>query len=580
MIKNIVTKWVLFGFFVGMGFLVGSVILDVYIIHISTLDIPLLFQTNELYWVIASAPFVLGIAGFLVGRNKAALLKHTSDVEKKQQSQEIELQVIMDHINNALCIIDRESHIIAINNQVNILFGKREYTGTSLFSNIFYILEEKEKTEWKEFIEVAFANVSATDSMLATIAPFERFMYVHTSEDGMTRHKTIAVSGTRIFNTDGSVRNLMFIFNDRSEEIYLEDEIKRQEKEFNDEYGTLVALLNNDREIVNNFLSTIDEVMEDIAEKLRMLKQNETNEDILQNILSIVHTLKGETFSLGFEEIAYLLKDFESFIKELITEPLNLENNLQLIGDFEKLKNETNKFNKIKQKMVTFIGESTPGKPKMEKSAQLSKYTSVVQASSDATTNTPGKKTIALLKKELALISTTTANELSKKVTLTIISTVDAIPEVEYKLVKDALIHMIRNSISHGIESPDRRRERNKPETGTITIKMDIVDGNLTVHYTDDGAGFDLTKIKEAAIAKNLITEQQALTLDDFNIIKLIFNAGFSTSSETDMVSGVGVGMSVIKDNIMNKLNGKLGIKNKPGNGIYIKMSFPIEVQQ
>ena len=139
--------------------------------------------------------------------------------------------------------------------------------------------------------------------------------------------------------------------------------------------------------------------------------------------------------------------------------------------------------------------------------------------------------------------------------------------------VEELLVHMVRNSIDHGIETPDERIKKGKPKTGNIYLRAYNADGNVVFEIEDDGRGIDKERIKKKAIEKGLIKSDTVLS--DDGIYNLIFLPGFSTADKVSDISGRGVGMDVVKKGIDN-LRGKIEIKSIDGSGTIFKMKFPL----
>jgi len=137
----------------------------------------------------------------------------------------------------------------------------------------------------------------------------------------------------------------------------------------------------------------------------------------------------------------------------------------------------------------------------------------------------------------------------------------------------DPLVHIIRNSIDHGIEKESERLEKNKPPTGTITINAYQRGNNVIIEVSDDGRGLNVEKIRKEAIQKKLIPPHQEITLAD--AYELIFMPGFSTSESVTEISGRGVGLDVVKKNI-SSLNGSINVISKPGEGTTFEITLPI----
>ncbi|RTE11386.1 chemotaxis protein CheA [Paenibacillus whitsoniae] len=141
--------------------------------------------------------------------------------------------------------------------------------------------------------------------------------------------------------------------------------------------------------------------------------------------------------------------------------------------------------------------------------------------------------------------------------------------------IGDPLIHLIRNAIDHGIETPEVRRTSGKPEKGTIRIQAAHEDNQIAITVSDDGTGIDPNKIRHAAIKKGVISEEKANQLSDHDAIQLIFHPGFSTASQLSEVSGRGVGMDIVRTDV-ERLNGLIDIETELGKGTIFKIRLPL----
>jgi two-component system chemotaxis sensor kinase CheA len=137
----------------------------------------------------------------------------------------------------------------------------------------------------------------------------------------------------------------------------------------------------------------------------------------------------------------------------------------------------------------------------------------------------------------------------------------------------DPLMHMIRNSMDHGIELPDLREEYGKPRAGKISLQAYQKGNHVVIELSDDGNGINLSKVLEKAIEKGLVQDGEDLREDE--IVNLIFHPGFSTTEEVSSLSGRGVGMDVVKNNI-GKMGGIIDVETKLGEGSTFYITLPI----
>ncbi|AKF81428.1 CheA signal transduction histidine kinase [Myxococcus fulvus] len=140
--------------------------------------------------------------------------------------------------------------------------------------------------------------------------------------------------------------------------------------------------------------------------------------------------------------------------------------------------------------------------------------------------------------------------------------------------VRDALVHLLRNSVDHGLESPETRQALGKPQTGRIRIRVRVDGDMLHIEVEDDGRGIDPERLRQVAINKRLITAVQAASLSEREAIELIFRPGFSTREQVSELSGRGVGMDVVKRKV-ETLGGSVGVNSRIGRGTTITLRLP-----
>ncbi|RKX82813.1 MAG: chemotaxis protein CheA, partial [Spirochaetes bacterium] len=139
--------------------------------------------------------------------------------------------------------------------------------------------------------------------------------------------------------------------------------------------------------------------------------------------------------------------------------------------------------------------------------------------------------------------------------------------------LQDPLMHIIRNSIDHGIETPEKRKAAGKKETGSIILKASYSGAYVLIEIEDDGAGIDKNKIIKTALGKGIISS--ANNMDNEKIYSLIFRPGFSTADRVTNLSGRGVGMDVVKK-VIESMGGSVSIASSPGTGTSITLKIPL----
>lgn len=167
------------------------------------------------------------------------------------------------------------------------------------------------------------------------------------------------------------------------------------------------------------------------------------------------------------------------------------------------------------------------------------------------------------------------ARQMGKNIELVLAGEETEVDKTMIEDLADPLIHLIRNAVDHGVESPEDRKSSGKPDKSLVRLEARQEGDHIVLIIADDGRGMSPEKIRSKAVEKGLITEEEANTLDERQSLNLIFLPGFSTKTQISDVSGRGVGMDVVKTNIQ-KLNGSIEIKSELGKGSVFIISLPL----
>jgi two-component system chemotaxis sensor kinase CheA len=210
----------------------------------------------------------------------------------------------------------------------------------------------------------------------------------------------------------------------------------------------------------------------------------------------------------------------------------------------------------------SFLGQST---------ARLSFITDELQAAGLKTRMIP----IEAVFRKFPRLVRDVAHNLQKEVELVIHGQETELDKTMVELIGDPLVHLIRNALDHGLETPDVRVQCGKPRQGSIVISASQEGDQIVVKISDDGAGINPERIAEKAIEKGLVTPDRLRQLSPGEILDFIFLPGFSTVEKASDLSGRGVGMDVVRSNL-KKMNGTVEIDSRPGQGTTILLRLPL----
>jgi two-component system chemotaxis sensor kinase CheA len=226
----------------------------------------------------------------------------------------------------------------------------------------------------------------------------------------------------------------------------------------------------------------------------------------------------------------------------------------------------------ITQSMLSLLGEDF-GMDRVERLqdglAQLERHTRELQESVMQIRMLPISFTFSRFPRLVHDLST----KMGKKIELKMSGEHTEVDKTVIEKIGDPLVHLVRNSLDHGIEMPEVRKAAGKPETGTVHLNAAHRGGNIIIEIRDDGKGLDRDRIASKAVERGLIPEDH--NLSDQQIYELIFQPGFSTADQVSDVSGRGVGMDVVRRNI-NELGGNIEIESELGEGSAIIIRLPL----
>lgn len=263
----------------------------------------------------------------------------------------------------------------------------------------------------------------------------------------------------------------------------------------------------------------------------------ENASEIIPNLNSVKMSLAEESIRVAVNKIEKLLNLVGEMV--ILQSVLAQNSNVNDLNQFKKTTDELGKVTKELQD-VSMSLRMVPVKPTFQKMQRIV------------------RDTAQMLNKDVLLSLVGEETELDKNI---------------LENINDPLVHLIRNSVDHGIESADKRVASGKSARGHVHLKAYHRSGRLVIEVIDDGAGLDAQKLKRIASSKGIIRETD--NLSEMECFKLIFAPGFSTKEQVTEVSGRGVGMDVVKTNI-EKLGGEIEIDSVTGKGTTIRIILPL----
>ncbi len=472
-----------------------------------------------------------------------------------------ETNEILDTVTEGLFLLNKDYTIgTQHSKQLEGIFNRDDIEGLNFKTFLSSIVTEKTLRITVDYIDLLFGD-RVSESLVASLNPLEKVEVNFSDSTGTFSTRYLAFNFNRVVKSDDQ-SHLLVTVADITEKVVLEKELKVSQHNAKEQFNLLIQVLPINPKLLMAFINTADKTLKSINAALEKPTKNQYDYKNKVNVIfRYVHALKGDATALGFKLMESKAHEFENKLSEL-------QKSKELIGDdFLPLAIHLEETYKLLESVRLLF----------EKMADMRE--AIVAAEPDtASANDP--ETIADISTSTDWQSLTTYTEQlalkkGKKAHLDLENFTSRIPEKYQSPIRQLLIQLIRNSVSHGIESPQEREVAYKPQIAQIQAKL-FIDNNgiYNLMYKDDGCGLQPEKIRQVAIDKGIYSTDQAKQLSEHELIKLLFKPGFSTSDTIDEDAGRGVGMDLVR-NLINQMQGKLKISSKPGRYCQFTVAIP-----
>ena len=372
---------------------------------------------------------------------------------------------------------------------------------------------------------------------------------------------------------DNSITKIMVVMKDVTSQKLAEERLAQLEEEQKNQMQRVYAMIENDRDFVVDYIESLRSMLENLS----TISLNEllTNEEKRKSIYREVHTVKGNSGSVGFGSVSKLIHTLEDCLGDreklhsIATGNLNRWNEL-----IDPLRKELEAIDAVYKKIYS---DSEADELKVSKSVydSVAHEIQLLASSNLIVDHYQSMRYVPLKKccKRLSNIVRQYAEKNHKEIEpLEILNGDQRISQELFSTFEGSLVHIVRNAIDHGIENDDDRGEKGP---GHVKLGYQKVDNTIIVTVQDDGRGIDGNKLVRKAIEKSIITESDAAHYSNIEKINLIFHSGFSTKESVSETSGRGVGMDAVKHEI-ESMGGTIDIETIVGKGTTFKLNIPI----
>jgi HPt (histidine-containing phosphotransfer) domain-containing protein/HAMP domain-containing protein len=450
----------------------------------------------------------------------------------------------LDNILEGLLLVGRDYRISdQYSRHLTQLFGTEEVAGVYLPDFIYpgSDAHAEERRELEQFLKMLFENTSTDIEMILSINPLAN-KRLEVPDNGGSREIVVDANFQRIYS-EGEVINVMIIFEDKTEIVETQKQLEEERQRSQSELENIATLLQIGPEAFTEF----QEEAEAAIDRLTAAHRDRSAPDELQSLLRDTHSLKGNARYLGFRRFGEQAHALEDIISELQDQTRSWEEaGEQYEGLIRAMREELDRSREIQDKFTRFAGGAGAGEE--------------------------GSRGITLsgFLEQLEKMTADIAEEQKKDVEMTVRRKVDELPHLQR--LRNPLIHLVRNSIDHGIEDQYERLTAGKSAQAVIGVEVGRDGDGYKIVITDDGGGIDFDAVRARGEEKGLLDPEKEYS--EKQLLSLLFSASFSTRTETTELSGRGVGLDAVYDAV-SRLGGHITVATHRGRGTRFTITLP-----
>jgi two-component system chemotaxis sensor kinase CheA len=458
------------------------------------------------------------------------------------QAQRDEIAAMRDNLKEGLFLMDRNCTIQpSYSKALEDVLSCTNIQGKNFLDILRQSFSAKDIETIRDYFDMIFEGSMEVEE-LEDLNPLREFGYTSVETGGK---KTLRGLFAAVDRGKGDVL-LLGTFQDITAETELKKQLSEEESMRQDEMQTVFELLQVEPGIFNSFIEDADYEFNRINETLKEKKI--PSRDAVANIYQSVHAIKSNALIVGLGSFGKKLHRLETDLKELREkQQISFDDILHVTVELDKRMKDRDKFLDIIKRIKDF----TTGKGRNEQKSEREIFIETLSMACRRASSDLGKKVRF------------TADSFDKA----------ALDGKERGVMKEILTQLVRNSVYHGIESPEERIKKGKKETGDISLSVSLENGAIRMILKDDGQGLDFSKIAEKASALGLIKNGETAA-DKKLLLKAIFSPGFSTSETENLHAGRGMGLNLVSERL-KEVHGNIRLQNVKGGGLLFDIRIP-----
>jgi two-component system, chemotaxis family, sensor kinase CheA len=439
------------------------------------------------------------------------------------------------------------------------------------------LVDEKTTKSALKFLGLLWRD-KVHEDLIESINPLNQVEVAFAAPTGGTDTRYLAFSFRRVRGGDTSGDYILGVVGDVTDRVLLARELEQVKADNDSQSAVLLQILKVDPQQLQSFLSNADVAFRKSNAMLTAPgKEQDDLKKKLNGVFRELHAAKGEAASLGLSSFVQRIHAAEDFLSTLRNKTtLNGNDFMPVVVKLDELMSHAASIHGMQDRVagLRVAPPAAPEKGKKGRDKEKAKEKADAGDTTEFESPVEDMPTGPSIDSQLQTLSQDMALSQSRPLKL-VTKGLDKVPVRLAGTVKDICIQMIRNSIMHGIESPESRRDAGKLEEGTLQVSFaEDSDGEFLLTIEDDGRGLNYEQIIDKALKQGMVKPAQAMTLERAAVYKLIFQPGFSTASEVSEHAGRGVGLDAVS-NWVRENGGNIAVSTVSGQYTRFKVVLP-----
>jgi two-component system, chemotaxis family, sensor kinase CheA len=502
-----------------------------------------------------------GVLAALVLAAAAAYLQLTrAKHERAAREAQEQTRDILQTVREGFFLLDADYRIGSVwSEALTHIFARNDFAGLSFEKLLADRVPAATLATAVKYIKLLWGD-RAHENLMKSINPLGQLEISMDNGRGGKETRYLQFDFHRVVGPKGGVKHVLCAVSDITSNVLLAKELQEAQENANAQVDMMVGMLHVDPLQLGSFLDTTETGLQLINAILKEPARTDAEfRKKLGGLFRELHSIKGEASALNLMSIANRVHHLEDTVSQL-------KKKAELSG---------NDFLPMVLKLDELLAHLKGVREMATRLTALKDPASAAQSAQPRPKPGPGSRSGEDISPMLQALAEKLAKDHRKSFKLALAGLAE-VPAPYIVTVKDCIIQMLRNAAVHGIEPSEARRAAAKSDAGTVRVDFHRSGEGYELVFEDDGAGISPQMLKDTAVRKNMITADEAATMDTRAAMSLIFRPGFTTQEEVTMDAGRGVGMDVVARTVYG-LGGKIGVSTNPGRFTRFKIVLPAE---